>query len=179
MKKAYPLILLMFITLGCSESKRNYLNEGEKLLRTSEGDKSKVKKAIELFKSELHVNPSSGSAAKNLAFAYSNVGKNDSAIIIFTQTIEENKREMADLYQGRGMIFFILKNYDASIEDFESAIKYNGGNQQIFSQIVLSKLWKSYNKDGEWLDFTEDDISKIIDEVYPEDVYKPTVKEFQ
>jgi tetratricopeptide (TPR) repeat protein len=165
--------------LGCSESKKNYLSDGEKLLKSSDGDKAKIEKAIELFKNELQINPNSIQAVIYLASAYSRINKNDSAKIIISRVIDKNKKEMADLYKLRGSTNFILKDYDASIEDFEKSIQYNSENIQLYNQIVLTKLWKTYYKNGKWKDFTEEDISYLIEEVYPENIEKPSIDEFR
>ncbi len=179
MKSLFSLLFSMIMILGCSESKRNHLSDGEKLLESSKGNKSKIEKAIELFKSELKINPNSMQAVRDLVSAYSRIKKNDSAKIIISKFIDKNKKEMADLYNFRGNINFILKDYDASIEDYEKSIQYNSENIRLYNQIVFTKLWRTYYKNGEWADFTDGDISRLIDEVYPKNIEKPSVDEFR
>lgn len=82
------------------------------------------------------------------------------------------------MYYGRGNIKFIMKDYDSSIEDYYKAVRIKSDNRILYNQIIIAKMWKDYNINGEWK-IKESDISKLINEVYPSNMNKPLADEFK
>ncbi|NOG96879.1 MAG: tetratricopeptide repeat protein [Ignavibacteriae bacterium] len=102
----------------------------------------------------------------------------DSAVIVLTKSIEKYEKGLAEFYQARSMNYFILKNNDMAIEDVKNAIEYDPSNTILYKQLVFLTIYKKFNTPSGWLEFAEKDIAKIIDDVYPDEMEKPTVDEF-
>ena len=175
MSKTLIVIISFLLILGCCESKKNYGHELGILIKESETDKTKIDEAIQLSKTEYKNNPDSKMAVQQLISLYSNKGKIDSAQIYLTKLIEEDKKEIAGLYETRGFLNYKQNNYDKSIEDLENSIKYDGGDKMIYNQIIISKLWKKYKNIKVINNLKDEEILKIIEEVYPENMEKASV----
>ncbi|MFZ1288842.1 MAG: hypothetical protein WAR79_02035 [Melioribacteraceae bacterium] len=178
MSKILFTIFSFLLIVGCCENKKNYLHELGILIKESETDKTKIDEAIQLLKSEYKNNPESKIAAKQLLSLYSQTGKNDSTLFLISSLIEEEKKEMFNFYHTRGMVKFNLKDYESAIEDYNNSLKTNGENKLIYNSIIIAKMWKEYYKDDQW-NLTEEDIVKLINEVYPDNKDKPSVDEFR
>ena len=178
MVKVFIIFLSILLISSCSDCKKNYLSEYGRLLKESKNDKAKINDAIQLLKTEYKNNPESKMAAKQLASLYSSNGKNDSALFLITKLIEDDEKDIYELYYGRGNIKFIMKDYDSSIEDYYKAVKIKSDNRILYNQIIIAKMWKDYNINGEWK-IKESDISKLINEVYPSNMNKPLADEFK
>ncbi|MFZ1291374.1 MAG: hypothetical protein WAR79_14860, partial [Melioribacteraceae bacterium] len=104
MRKIFIVLFSVLLVLGCCENKNDYMHEYGILLKESETDKTKIDEAIQLLKTEYKNNPESKMAAKQLLSLYSQTGENDSALLLISNLIEEDKKEMANLYHTRGMV---------------------------------------------------------------------------
>ena len=175
----YFFMIIMFLSYGCAQKNIDFMNEGKKILSANKIDKTELKKAIGYFKTELKNNPNSLEAQINLAITYGKMSEGDSSLIVFSKAIESNNKEAEDLYIGRGMQRFIMKDYSGSIQDFKDALRYDSKNNQAYNLIITSKIWQKYNVNGIWSKFEKEDISSIINEVYPIDITnKSSVEEF-
>ncbi|MFZ1292226.1 MAG: hypothetical protein WAR79_19180, partial [Melioribacteraceae bacterium] len=104
MRKIFIVLFSVLLIFGCCENKKNYLHELGILIKESETDKTKIDEAIQLLKTEYKNNPESKMTAKQLLSLYSQTGENDSALLLISNLIEEDKKEMANLYHTRGMV---------------------------------------------------------------------------
>ena len=99
------------------------------------------------------------------------------SISSLTKSIDENRYIISDLLVKRGIEKFIKKNYTGSIDDFKEALQYKNEVSSIYRLIIISKMWQKFKRDDTWLNFRKEDIANIIDEVYPNNITKPSVDE--
>lgn len=177
MKSKIFIVSVIFLILGCSNQKINYIDKGKDILKTNTMDKAELLKSIEFFRLELKTNPNSIEALKNIAIAYGKISDHDKSIVELNKAINQNNKSAAELFYLRGMTYFNTKNYEKSISDYETALKYNPNNQKIYRLLFTSKLWEKYNENGEWKTFERSDVQNLIDEVYAESSLKPTYEE--
>ena len=173
------LLSIFFITsfVGCSNKQTNYLKDGESILYAKNIGNERIYFAIELFNKELKIHPNSARAQADIAIAYGNLGQHDHSIQLITNYIEQRRKDLAEFYHLRGMQKFIKNDLGNAIEDFRMAIQIDTSKKNIYGDIVFSKLWQKYHKNGKWMKFDKRDIASLISEVYPKDSHVPTVNE--
>ena len=173
------IIIFLILLSGCTQKPIDYLAEGKKILKSNTMDKTELNKAVKYFKLSLEKNPNSLETLANLSNTYDRMNERDSSIHLITGTIQSHKDALENLYIFRGMEHFVMQDYDGSIQDFKSALKFNPQNKRIYKMMVTSIIFQKYNQNGSWLNFGKKDVANIIDKVYPKDfANKPSVDEF-
>ena len=173
------IIIFLILLSGCTQKPIDYLAEGKKILKSNTMDKTELNKAVKYFKLSLEKNPNSLETLANLSNTYDRMNERDSSIHLITGTIQSHKDALENLYIFRGMEHFVMQDYDGSIQDFKSALKFNPKNKRIYKMMVTSIIFQKYNQNGSWLSFGKKDVANIIDKVYPKDfANKPSVDEF-
>ena|ERR1035437_73151 len=180
----YFIVIVLFLC-SCAKKDIDNLKEGKLLFTAAdkpgknESRNDEFKKAVEYFKAELKNNQNSFEAQIYLADTYGRLLESDSSIIVLNKAIESNNKERAQLFIERGIQHLNMKNYTGSTLDFEEALKNDSKDNQIYRLIVHSKLSQKYFINDNWSKFEQEDIARIINEVYPADVNnRPSVDEF-
>ena len=180
----YFIVIVLFLC-SCAKKDIDNLKEGKLLFTAAdkpgknESRNDEFKKAVEYFKAELKNNQNSFEAQIYLADTYGRLLESDSSIIVLNKAIESNNKERAQLFIERGIQHLNMKNYTGSTLDFEEALKYDSKDNQIYRLIVHSKLSQKYFINGNWSKFEQEDIVRIINEIYPADINnRPSVDEF-
>ena len=168
-------ILLM---ASCTNNSETLLSEAKLILDSNSSEKSEIIKVVENMKIVLKEDPNSIIAINYLLNAYTQLDDQNSKISYLNEEIEKRNKLLEILIYNRGMVKTLQNDKEGAIEDFENAIRLFPNNRKAYNNIVTLKLEKEYFVNNQWVPFTKDDIQKIINEVYPENEYKPTIEEY-
>ena len=168
-------ILLM---ASCTNNSETLLSEAKLILDSNSSEKSEIIKVVENMKIVLKEDPNSIIAINYLLNAYTQLDDQNSKMSYLNEEIEKRNKLLEILIYNRGMVKTLQNDKEGAIEDFENAIRLFPNNRKAYNNIVTLKLEKEYFVNNQWVPFTKDDIQKIINEVYPENEYKPTIEEY-
>ena len=172
------VVVTILLMASCTNNSETLLSEAKLILDSNSSEKSEIIKVVENMKIVLKEDPNSIIAINYLLNAYTQLDDQNSKISYLNEEIEKRNKLLEILIYNRGMVKTLQNDKEGAIEDFENAIRLFPNNRKAYNNIVTLKLEKEYFVNNQWVPFTKDDIQKIINEVYPENEYKPTIEEY-
>ena len=172
------VVVTLLLMASCTNNSETLLSEAKLILDSNSSEKSEIIKVVENMKIVLKEDPNSIIAINYLLNAYTQLDDQNSKMSYLNEEIEKRNKLLEIFIYNRGMVKTLQNDKEGAIEDFENAIRLFPNNRKAYNNIVTLKLEKEYFVNNQWVPFTKDDIQKIINEVYPENEYKPTIEEY-
>ena len=172
------VVVTILLMASCTNNSETLLSEAKLILDSNSSEKSEIIKVVENMKIVLKEDPNSIIAINYLLNAYTQLDDQNSKMSYLNEEIEKRNKLLEIFIYNRGMVKTLQNDKEGAIEDFENAIRLSPNNRKAYNNIVTLKLEKEYFVNNQWVPFTKDDIQKIINEVYPENEYKPTIEEY-
>ena len=172
------VVVTILLMASCTNNSETLLSEAKLILDSNSSEKSEIIKVVENMKIVLKEDPNSIIAINYLLNAYTQLDDQNSKMSYLNEEIEKRNKLLEIFIYNRGMVKTLQNDKEGAIEDFENAIRLFPNNRKAYNNIVTLKLEKEYFVNNQWVPFTKDDIQKIINEVYPENEYKPTIEEY-